>query len=67
MMKHYFAFLLRIWLGNDSEIPVWHASLEDPHTRKVIQFPHLTELEAYLNDLTESEIPHPHSSTPKES
>lgn len=51
-MKNYFSYLLRIWLQIDSETPVWRASLEDPHTRKVIQFPQLAELDAYLNEVT---------------
>ena len=66
-MKKYFSYMLRIWLHIDSETPVWRASLEDPHTRKVIQFPHLAGLEAYLNELAASATPITPSHPQKES
>ena len=66
-MKDYFSYLLRIWLQIDSETPVWRASLEDPHTRKVIQFPQLAEWEAYLEELVASRTPITPSPPQKES
>ena len=52
-MKNYMAYLLRIWSGNESETLVWRASLEDPHTRKLIQFAQISELTDFLQALTE--------------
>ncbi|MBN1667186.1 MAG: hypothetical protein JW862_08850 [Anaerolineales bacterium] len=54
-MKKYIAYLLRLWCGDEPGIVTWRASLEDPHTRKVIQFAQLAELTAYLQTLTETE------------
>lgn len=55
-MKKYLAYLLRLWRGAETGTPVWHASLEDPHTRQVIQFSQLAELSAYLQALTDAEL-----------
>jgi hypothetical protein len=54
-MKKYIAYLLRLWSGDEPGTATWRASLEDPHTRKVIQFAQLAELTAYLQTLTETE------------
>jgi hypothetical protein len=55
MMKTYYAFLLRLWLGIDADPSAWRASLEDPHTRQLIQFSQLSDLYAYLADLVAQE------------
>ncbi len=53
-MKKYSAYLLRIWSGDEAENPVWHASLEDPHTREILTFDSLENLCGYLIDLKSS-------------
>ncbi|HBX69574.1 MAG TPA: hypothetical protein DEH25_09395 [Chloroflexi bacterium] len=47
-MKRYLAYLLRLWPGDESETPVWHASLENPHTREVLAFTSIESLYGYL-------------------
>ena len=47
-MKKYFAYLLRIWSGDDPGTPVWRASLEDPHTREILAFDSVESLYDYL-------------------
>jgi hypothetical protein len=59
-MKPYYAYLLRLWPGDDANEPVWRASLEDPHTRQMIQFARLADLYAHLTALTAQEtLPKP--------
>jgi hypothetical protein len=52
MKKTYHAYLLRFWEGGDRACPAWLASLEDPHTRRVIHFRSLEELWRYLEEQT---------------
>jgi hypothetical protein len=51
MKRLYHAFLLRIWQAGSPENPAWRASLEDPHTRQVLNFPDLAALNDYLSGL----------------
>lgn len=44
--KHYHAYLLRLWRGED-ESP-WRALLENPHTGEILRFASLADLFAYL-------------------
>jgi hypothetical protein len=46
--RRYAAYLLRLWQVNDAEPPIWHASLEDPHTGERIGFANLMSLCAFL-------------------
>jgi hypothetical protein len=58
MMTPYHAFLLRLWRMSEMEPPVWHVSLENPHTREVQGFDNLDTLLDYLLGLTrESNLP----------
>jgi len=34
----YFSYLLRMWRSGENEQATWHASLEDPMTRKRLGF-----------------------------
>jgi hypothetical protein len=52
MMQPYYSFLLRLWLAGGAERPLWHVSLENPHTREVLGFDDLETLLAYLLSLT---------------
>jgi hypothetical protein len=52
MMSQYHSFLLRLWLADGAEHPLWHASLENPHTREVHGFDSLEKLFEYLLALT---------------
>jgi hypothetical protein len=45
----YHSYLLRLWKTPQA----WHASLDDPHTRKRLGFASLEQLFAYLMDVTE--------------
>lgn len=53
---HYRAYLLRLWrVGESSEaekLPIWRASLEDPHTGERLAFATLGRLFAFLSDQT---------------
>lgn len=51
MKRLYHAFLLRIWRAGQPECPSWRASLEDPHTRLVVNFTSLAALNDYLSNL----------------
>jgi hypothetical protein len=44
----YLAYLLRLWQVEIRHKPVWHASLEDPHTGERKGFPDLESLCAFL-------------------
>jgi len=50
--KKYIAYMLRVWRVNRTELPVWQASLEDPHNGKQIGFADLASLFSYLKDQT---------------
>jgi hypothetical protein len=52
MMTPYHAFLLRLWRVSEVEPAIWHASLENPHTREVRGFDNLDPLLDYLRELT---------------
>ena len=51
MNENYYAFLLRIFRPGRSSNAAWHASLEDPHTRQVVDFNRLDTLFEYLLQL----------------
>lgn len=55
LMDNYFAFLLRIWLGDRSGRSEWRAALEDPHTRRVLTFSSIENLCDYLHALALSQ------------
>ncbi len=55
--RRYAAYLLRLWQVNDAELPVWHASLEDPHTGECIGFANLTSLCTFLEEQVAKSIP----------
>ncbi len=44
----YMAYLLRLWQAEVRPQPVWHASLEDPHTGERRGFADLKSLWAFL-------------------
>ena len=44
----YIAYLLRLWQAEARSYPVWHASLEDPHTGERKGFADLQSLWAFL-------------------
>jgi hypothetical protein len=46
----YFAYLLRLWLVESHQTPVWCASLENPHTGERLNFTSLERLFAFLED-----------------
>jgi hypothetical protein len=50
MNKSYRSYLLRIWQCDERGQSVWLASLEDPHTRRVLHFNSLEELWRFLKE-----------------
>ena len=57
----YRAYMLRIWLAEESESPVWHASLEHPKTGERLVFASLPALIRFLEaqtDLTSDQWTH---------
>jgi hypothetical protein len=46
----YCAYLLRLWLVESNQAPVWCASLENPHTGERLNFTSLARLFAFLED-----------------
>ena len=49
----YVAYMLRLWQAGSREgIPVWRASLENPHTGERLVFGDTKALFAFLADLT---------------
>jgi hypothetical protein len=46
----YIAYLLRLWLVESHQIPIWCASLENPHTGERLNFTSLARLFAFLED-----------------
>jgi hypothetical protein len=64
MNKSYHSYLLRVWQSDEQGQPVWLASLEDTHTRRVLHFNSLEELWHFLKDQAagpDDSIPHPES------
>jgi hypothetical protein len=52
MTSGYHAYLLRLWRVGSQQGQGWRASLEDPHTRKVLGFNSLEALFAFLQGLS---------------
>jgi hypothetical protein len=50
--KHYFSFLLRLWLAGTGDQPQWHASLEDTRTGERFGFATPETLYVYLDQQT---------------
>ncbi|PKO13972.1 MAG: hypothetical protein CVU39_16465 [Chloroflexi bacterium HGW-Chloroflexi-10] len=48
MKRNYLSYLLRIWDIGNTEFPNWVASLEDPHSHKVIYLDSLEALTKFL-------------------
>ncbi len=46
--RQYYAYLLRLWRVETGARPVWHASLEDPHTGERKGFANLNSLFDFL-------------------
>jgi hypothetical protein len=46
------AFLVRLWQPGHSGAPVWHASIENPHTAERHYFADLEALFAFLEEQT---------------
>lgn len=57
--RPYRAFLLRLWLVETGDPPVWRASLEDPHTGERRGFADLARLFAYLKEQTDEPLSPP--------
>lgn len=53
-MSGYYSYLLRVWQAGSPEIPVWRASLEDPHDHHLTAFANLEALFDYLRRLDET-------------
>lgn len=54
----YSAYMVRLWqAGSRGGLPVWRASLEDPHSGERLIFGGLAELFMFLTQLTESLLP----------
>jgi hypothetical protein len=45
----YRSYLLRLWRASDGDLPIWRASLEDPHTGERRGFAGLEQLFAFLD------------------
>ncbi len=50
----YFSYLLRMWRSGENEQATWHASLEDPMTRKRLGFHTLPGLFTFLEEMSRS-------------
>jgi hypothetical protein len=51
--QRYVAYLLRLWLSDNADQPVWRGSLENPHTGNRIGFSDAQSLLAHLRRQTE--------------
>jgi hypothetical protein len=54
MPKNYYSFLLRIFKVSSSTEGPWLATLEEPHSQKVINFRNLDMLHKFLTNLVYS-------------
>ena len=53
----YLAYLLRLWqAGSRDGRPVWHTSLENPHTGERLAFSDVEALVAFLAEKTNSPL-----------
>ena len=50
--RPYIAYLVRLWRAPGGGLPVWHASLEDPHTGERVGFASVEHLVAFLRAQT---------------
>jgi hypothetical protein len=50
--KHYFSYLLRVWLAEEGSQPQWRASLEDTHSGERQGFASLEDMGWCLKELT---------------
>lgn len=54
--KTYVAYMLRLWqVGSREGMPVWRASLENPHTGERLAFGDVEGLFVFLSELLASE------------
>jgi hypothetical protein len=51
--RRYYAYLLRLWLGDSPNQPAWRASLEDVHSHEITGFSNLAALFEFLGNLTD--------------
>ena len=52
--RQYLSYLLRLWQENNSDPPLWRASLEKPQAGTRLGFASLADLFAYLEKETKS-------------
>jgi hypothetical protein len=52
--KQYLSYLLRLWQEQNSDPPLWRASLEKPQAGSILGFASLEDLFAYLENETKS-------------
>ncbi len=50
--RRYYAYLLRLWLGDSPNQPAWRASLEEVHSHEITGFSSLAALFEFLGNLT---------------
>jgi hypothetical protein len=59
VMKNYYSYLLRIWQTENSKNQAWLASLEDPHTRQIVNFTSLEQLFEFIKTQTHTREENP--------
>jgi hypothetical protein len=52
VQPRYLAYLVRLWQPGHNAAPVWHASIENPHTAERHYFADLEALFAFLEEQT---------------
>jgi len=62
-VKHYVAFLLRIWRTAETGAAGVHASLEDPACKEILGFDNLDALFEYLREV-ERRLSQPEDNSP---
>ena len=54
--RRYLAYMLRLWQVNTTDMAVWRASLEDPHTGEQKGFADLESLFMFLKKQTDGAV-----------
>jgi hypothetical protein len=59
IMMKYYSYLLRLWQTENPRNQAWLASLEDPHTRQIVNFTSLEQLFEFINTQTRTREENP--------
>jgi hypothetical protein len=63
IMMKYYSYLLRLWQTENPQNQGWLASLEDPHTRQVMNFTSVEQLFEFIRAQINTQAEKPNDSS----